>query len=314
MLKFKFIKNIIYNYNKILIAYSGGLDSTFLLYNFIIFRKYFNINIRAIYINHKLNFNSNIWINHCKEQCYIWKVPLIIKTINIKKNNIENNARILRYKVIKKNLLINEILLTAHHMDDQCETFFLSLKRGSGSKGLSSIPFKKKFFNTVLIRPLLNYTKNKIKKISKNNFLTWINDSSNLNNKYDRNFLRNKILPLINKRWCYFLKNVNKSINLYSNQEKLLNKLSNNDFKKICLGKNMLNILYLKKINKIYTFYLLKKWIKKKTNYIPSYNIINSIYKEIINPNFNIKPKFIIKNYIIKKYSKNIFIINLLKI
>lgn len=304
---------MIYNKKNFLIAYSGGIDSTFLLYKFANLRKYYDINIRAIYINHKLHRNSNIWIHHCKEQCYIWRIPLIVENINIININInssiESNARKLRYKAIKKNILPNEILLTAHHMDDQCETFILSLKRGSGPKGLSSIKFKRKFFNTEIIRPLLDYTKKKIKILSKINGLTWIDDSSNLNNKCDRNFLRNKILPLINKKWPFFSKNVNKSAKLCNDQEILLDKLSVNDFKKISFKKNMLDISNLKKKNKKYSFYLLKKWIQNNANCIPSYKIINSIYKEIINPNLNTNPKFIINKYIIKRYKKNIYYI-----
>ncbi|WP_226798905.1 tRNA lysidine(34) synthetase TilS [Candidatus Annandia pinicola] len=302
---------MIYNNKNFLIAYSGGIDSTFLLYKFANLRKYYNINIRAIYINHKLHSNSDIWIYHCKEQCDIWRIPLIIEKINIIdiNSNIENNARKLRYKAIKKHILPNEILLTAHHMDDQCETFILSLKRGSGPQGLSSIRFKRNFFNTKIIRPLLNYTKKKIKILSKKNDLTWIDDSSNLNNNFDRNFLRNKILPLINKKWPFFTKNVNKSAKLCNDQENLLNRLSANDFNRISLKKNMLNIYNLKKKNKKYSFYLLKKWIQNNTNFIPSYKIIKSIYKEIINPNLNTNPKFIINKHIIKKYKNNIYII-----
>ncbi|WMC18934.1 MAG: hypothetical protein NW934_00470 [Enterobacteriaceae bacterium PSpicST2] len=102
---FKKVKKFIKNKKKYLIAYSGGLDSTALLQILFEINKkiYKNISIRAIHINHNLNINSNIWVKHCYLFCKKKKIKLIIKNINIvKKNNIEERARKLRYKIFKK--------------------------------------------------------------------------------------------------------------------------------------------------------------------------------------------------------------------
>uniref|UniRef100_A0A2S2Q3W7 tRNA(Ile)-lysidine synthetase n=1 Tax=Sipha flava TaxID=143950 RepID=A0A2S2Q3W7_9HEMI len=148
-----------------------------------------------------------MWSKHCKEICDTNNVPIIIKKIKITKKNIENQARKKRYQIFKKILLPSEVLLTGHNLDDQCETLLLSIKRGSGLKGLSGIAHKKKIVKNYLLRPLIKYSKKKIKKWAIRKKLKWIEDPSNYNIEYDRNFLRHKIIPKIHHRWKYFKKN-----------------------------------------------------------------------------------------------------------
>ncbi len=137
------IKNLINKYKNFLVGYSGGVDSTVLLYSLNKFKKY--INIRAIHINHNILYISKKWEKKCIKFCKINKIHLIKKNIYIKnKSNLEHKLRIKRYKIYKKYIKKNEILLTAHHKNDQIETIFLSLKRGCGIKGLIGIKKKKK--------------------------------------------------------------------------------------------------------------------------------------------------------------------------
>jgi len=151
-------------YNKFLLAYSGGIDSTVLLYQLLKYKKKKKILIRAIHIDHQIHPKSKMWSKHCKEICDTNNVPIIIKKIKITKKNIENQARKKRYQIFKKILLPSEVLLTGHNLDDQCETLLLSIKRGSGLKGLSGIAHKKKIVKNYLLRPLIKYSKKKIKK------------------------------------------------------------------------------------------------------------------------------------------------------
>ncbi|WMC20327.1 MAG: tRNA lysidine(34) synthetase TilS [Enterobacteriaceae bacterium PSpyr] len=307
----KVIKNI-KNKKKYLIAYSGGIDSSALLQimydlNKIYFKK---ISLRAIHINHNLNINSNIWVRHCYLFCKERNIKLIIKNIYIKKKkNIENTARNLRYKFFKKIIINNEILLLAHHLQDQCETFLLALKRGSGPKGLSCMPFKKKIGKNYLIRPFLNINKKYIQKYILIKKIKYIIDKSNYNIKFDRNYIRIKILPLIIKKWPNFYISIFKSTILCSNQEKFINNIIN---KKILLNQNKkkaLFINYLKKKKKKKSFLIIKNWINKFNLKTPSYKIIKNIWYEIILSNKKSKPKLINKLYKIIRYSKYLYLL-----
>ncbi|WP_343188726.1 tRNA lysidine(34) synthetase TilS [Buchnera aphidicola (Neophyllaphis varicolor)] len=309
------IENIIKKNKKLnhyfLIAYSGGLDSTVLLDKLTKIR---NINkrikIRAIHINHNLNKNSEKWEEHCIKECKKKQVYLITKKIfiNKKNGNIQDQARKKRYDLIKKYILHQEILLTAHHIDDQCETVLLSLKRGSGPLGLSGIKYKSIFNKkNFIIRPLIKNTKIELENYANKNSLKWIEDSSNYNKKYDRNFLRNKILPLIKNRWPYFVVNVNRSAENCNEQEKLINEFISEIFQNYLKPDGSLEIKNFNKISKEKQNAIIKKWISKNNNFLPSKKILEIIKKEVIGSKIDANPQLIIKNNQIRRYNKCLF-------
>ncbi|WP_343192677.1 tRNA lysidine(34) synthetase TilS [Buchnera aphidicola (Taiwanaphis decaspermi)] len=312
----KIIKNLIKlikNKKRILLAYSGGIDSTVLFYKLMDLKKIKKIKIRAIHINHQLHKNSIKWANHCFNNCKENSIPItIVKVIpNIKKFGIEGGARKARYDAIKNNILKNEILMTAQHQDDQCETFFLALKRSSGPKGLSCMPKKKKFFNNLLIRPFLEISKKKIYQIAKKNNLKWIEDNTNNNIKYERNFIRKKILVPLKKRWPFFIKNCCISAKLCSDQEKVIKDLLKFFFNKYLCKKNMLNINFLRKMNSKTINIILRTWIYLNSNNFFSIRKIEILKNTLIKNNNNFENKKIIfKKYEIRRYKEYIYWLN----
>ncbi len=183
-----------------LIALSGGLDSTVLLSLFAKLRQKRPhlppLSVRAIHIHHGLSPNADSWAKHCQDLCDQFQIPLIIERVQVDKTNgIEAGAREARYQAIKKHLQTQEILVTAHHLNDQTETFFLALKRGSGLKGLGAMQQQSVLFGMPILRPLLGFTRTQLENYAQKEKLNWITDESNEDNRYDRNFLRNEILP-----------------------------------------------------------------------------------------------------------------------
>ncbi|WP_343128688.1 tRNA lysidine(34) synthetase TilS [Buchnera aphidicola (Kurisakia onigurumii)] len=308
------ISKILFKYIKkqesILIAYSGGLDSSVLLHELFIFKKKQLIkNIRAIHINHLFSSHSISWENHCKKVCNTYKIPLIIKHIDKKikkKSNTEEKLRIQRFKIIKKEILKKEILITAHHLNDQCENFILSVKRGSGITGISGMYEYKKFFSNKIIRPLIYTKKKNIYQFAIKNNISWIEDKSNKNNYYDRNFIRNVIFPKLEKKWPNFIKTCSRTIKICQENEKIINLLSNKIFKKCLNIDNSLNIDVLKKQPRELCSIILRKWIKIKKEKFPSYTSINRIYKEIIYNNKNYKNIVFINKKKIMRYKNKI--------
>ncbi|WP_168918857.1 tRNA lysidine(34) synthetase TilS, partial [Enterobacteriaceae endosymbiont of Donacia bicoloricornis] len=292
-------------------AYSGGVDSTVLLYNLFKLRYKYPLLLRAIYVNHNLNYESNFWMKKCSLQCKEWNISFIYKNIYIKnKNNIEQNARKERYQVFKNIIYKNEILVTAHHLDDQCENFFLFLKRGSGPKGLSGMSKIKIFDNLILFRPLLKISKKQIIHYAKQKKLKWIEDPSNKNIKYDRNFLRNIILPKITNRWPFFKNSVIRSIINYKEQEDLLTDLINPILIKLIQKDNSLFIKPLYNFNIIKRNFIIRKWIEyNKYYYLPSRKLLFIIWNEIICCKNNNNPQIKIGSYVIRKYKNYLFCI-----
>lgn len=309
----KKINKIINFTQKILIGFSGGLDSTVLLHSLKKIKENINkkIQIRAVYIDHNLNQNSKKWKNHCKNICLKWNIKFFSKKIdikNFKKYGIECTARNKRYKIFQNIVLPKEIIVTAQHLNDQIETFFLALKRGSGPKGLSSMPIIKPFFNTYLVRPLLYFDKKKIFYYAKKNSLIWIEDKSNKNIKYDRNFLRLNIIPKLHKRWPFFLNSVFRSCKLCADQEKLIKELLKKDLLKTINQNGSLKIEPLKKYSSIKRNAIIRQWFKLHKINMPSYSKVKQIWKEIVLAKENSKPEIILNNYIISRFKKNIWI------
>jgi len=308
------IETIIHRYkNKsFLIAYSGGLDSTVLLYQILkIKKKIPQIKIRAIHINHNLTCHSKKWVQHCEKTCIKHQIPLIIENIYIDLNekNIEEKLRIKRYNVIYKHLLFDDVLLTGHHMNDQCETFFLSLKRGSGPTGLSGMSLETMFGSKKIIRPFLNITKKTLLLWAYHKNLNWIEDFSNSNINYDRNFIRQKIIPIFEERWPFFLKNCLRTIKICQEETELLTNFLNKMIHGLIKFDGSLNIITFKNMKKELATALIRHWISLKKIKAPSYKNIQSIYYQMIFSRKDANPKIILKNNEIRRYKKSLYLI-----
>ncbi|UAJ66167.1 tRNA lysidine(34) synthetase TilS [Candidatus Schneideria nysicola] len=300
----KKILSIISEYNQFLLAYSGGLDSTVLLdiLSKIKIKNFFQL--RAVYINHKINPSSDDWSLHCKEQCEYRDIPFKNISINIKQNMTKNIdeaiLRSARYNALSSDLQLREVLLTAHHQNDQAETLMLALKRGSGPTGLSAMATNNQLYKHRILRPLLYCKKKDIIKYAKQFKLKWINDDSNMNTRFDRNFLRLNIFPLLENRWPNFITTVSRSAQLCREQEELLDELLAETL--TTLTKN--GSLY---IQPLYTMsvprrkYILRHWIAKYGNIFPSSKQLEILWKEVILSRCDAKPVISLGSKKIKK-------------
>jgi tRNA(Ile)-lysidine synthase len=181
------------NNQAIVVALSGGVDSTALLHWL---HQQPLKSLRAVYVNHHLSTKSQAWDVFCQKLCANWGINYTCINVFLKnEQNIEENARKLRYQAIFSQLKTNEWLCTAHHQDDQAETLLLQLFRGSGSAGLSAMPQQRNFNTNKHCRPLLSTSKQAILTYAKHHQLNWIEDDSNQNTHFRRNFLRKNIIP-----------------------------------------------------------------------------------------------------------------------
>jgi len=237
---------------KYLIAYSGGIDSHVLLH---LCAQLKNINdefkesFSAVYINHGLSPNAEKWGHHCRQVCAMLDISLTIIEVDgrtKKGQSPEASARIARYQAFRQLLVANESLLTAQHLDDQAETLFLQLLRGSGVKGLSAMPKIKPFFQGFLCRPLLDYKKKDILNYARNHQLHWIDDESNEQQCFDRNYLRHSVLPLLETHWPAVHENFAKSAELLAESQSLLDQMAASDCHDLFITDNHSNIEYNK--------------------------------------------------------------------
>ncbi|MXP67232.1 tRNA lysidine(34) synthetase TilS [Pantoea sp. Aalb] len=274
--------NILLNPNKhYVLAFSGGLDSTVLLHQLICY----NQQLRALHVHHGLSPDADNWALHCQLICNQWKIPCDILYIKIDKNikGIEASARDARYQALFKKLNPGECLLTAQHLDDQCETLLLALKRGSGPAGLSSMPQQRWVNGHLHLRPLLNVSRYQLEIYATEHKLSWIEDISNSDTRYDRNFLRSYILPLLKMRWPCFSTAVARSAALCAEQENLLSQLLAKKLKTLIDDQGALFFPPLLSINEIYRNSLLRRWIAIHGGNMPSRAKLKHITYEVMN-------------------------------
>lgn len=229
---FHFHLNKLTDTDKYLIAYSGGVDSHVLLHLCSQLKNSpsgFARSFSAVYIDHGLSYNSTKWGKHCQHVCYELDIPLTIIEVDAspkKGQSPEAAARTARYHAFSQLLKHNECLLTAQHQDDQAETLLLQLLRGSGTRGLSAMPRIKPFAKGNLCRPMLDYKKQEILAYASLHKLQWIEDESNEEQRYDRNFLRHEIIPRLELRWPAVQENLAKSAEVLAESQVLLDELA----------------------------------------------------------------------------------------
>ena len=183
----------------IIIALSGGVDSVVLLD--LLVNSSINLQRhKCVYVDHGLSDQAKEWGQFCRQLCNNYGVTFFLESVELcdSERNIEANARQVRYQALNRHVSEGSILVTAQHSDDQCETLLLALKRGAGPLGLSAMPSQLSFGKGSHNRPLLDVSRADIVSYAHNNQLQWVEDGSNQDNRFDRNFLRNEILPRLN--------------------------------------------------------------------------------------------------------------------
>ena len=297
--------------NKLLIAFSGGLDSTALL-SLVkkLSEKRPHLSLRAIHIHHGLSPNSDTWTAHCQQLCEQFAIPLIIEKVKVEMHDgIEAGAREARYQAISTHIQPDEYLVTAHHLNDQTETFFLALKRGAGLQGLGAMQKESQLFGMPILRPLLSFSRNELEDYVQQENLSWVEDESNQDNHYDRNFLRNQILPELRQRWGHFDHAVQRAAQHCFEQQQLINELLQDCFEQHILEdqKQFSLVNFLDYSSQKQTA-LLRMWLAKNQIAMPTQVQLMHIIDDVIKAKSDASPQFQLGEHIIRRYQQCLYL------
>lgn len=186
------------------VAYSGGLDSTVLL-DALAAQSTAKKPIKAIHVHHGLQADADQWVHHCEAQCERLGVELSVVRVAIHGlDNLESKARQARYQAFEQTVSVGEVICTAHHQRDQAETLCLNLMRGTGVNGLAGMPIRRRLSShhqAWLIRPLLSVSYDCLKQYAHDRALTWVEDATNHDIRFQRNAIRHQWLPMMTKTW-----------------------------------------------------------------------------------------------------------------
>jgi tRNA(Ile)-lysidine synthase len=296
---------------KFWLAYSGGLDSSVLLHLFYLIKGNIKKDIEVLYINHGLQEEAVDWGKFCKEQCQQYDFPFRELTINEscpKGVSIEAWAREKRYFLIEEQMNENDVLFTAHHQDDQVETFFLQALRGSGTRGLASMPIVKNDKNYFHARPLLNYSREKIKNYAEETKLVWLDDKSNFDVRYDRNYLRHKVMPVIEERWPAYRETIYRLINHQKESKVLLDELGQEDIKRAQYeNSTSLDLEVVNKLSVERQKNLIFIWLNNLNLKSPSSRNMEQIISDVIYSSVDKSPCVSWENVEIRRYKNLLY-------
>ena len=297
-------------YSQLYVAYSGGVDSHVLLHLCA------NINhlkgkITAVYVDHGLQVEAESWGTHCEqisEGLGVRFLALSVDAVAAPGESPEEAARNARYAALKPLLANGDLSLLAQHGEDQLETVLLQLFRGSGLKGLSGMPESMAFGQGFLVRPLLDISKASIIEYAKNHALQWIEDPSNQHTHFDRNFLRNDIIPLLMQRWPSLGKTVSRSAKHCANAQSLIASLADDLLSAVINhNDNALCLSRLQSYSLLQQQLITRQWFQYLGLKMPSQDFVQRILEQVVAARDDADPALSTQGYSIRRYRDGLY-------
>jgi len=275
---------------QIVLAYSGGLDSHVLLHLLARYQQlYPQHDYLAVHVHHGLSDNADTWSAHCQQTAAALGINFIAEKVVLdvgSRESLEAKARTARYQAIAQHLKNASLLLLGQHLDDQLETFLLQLKRGAGVKGLSAMAAQMPFSlqaNCQIVRPLLTHPQQILVDYASQAQLSWVEDESNNDQSYDRNFLRHQIIPSLKQRWPGIAHAVHRSAELCAEQQALTDEIAQMDLVTCEHYLVGLKIVELDKLSKIRRNNVIRFWLSRQQLPMPSRHHLDKLWLEVVN-------------------------------
>jgi tRNA(Ile)-lysidine synthase len=294
------------------VALSGGVDSVVLLHLLHQLQKTHHFTLKASHVHHGLSKNADKWVKFCEKLCAKLSISLDVNYIQLpqkKSLGIEGEARRLRYEKLLQTK--TDLVVLAHHEDDQAETFLLQLIRGAGVKGLSSMAHFDG--SRRLWRPLLNNSRSEIESYAKKHQLNWIEDESNQNTDFDRNFIRSKVLPILKNRFSHIIKVISRSSSHLAEAQNLLDDLAKLDLKN-CLKsykyRYKLQVKTLDNLSNSRAKNILRYWLEINNQLMPSKDLLDELLKQVLKAKKDATIKIqLSKDFEIRRFKDEIYIV-----
>lgn len=302
------------NANTIWIAYSGGLDSHVLLENCAQIKAQFpQKTFKAIHVHHGLQESADTWAQHCQDQCKEYGISCEIKQVNVSQQqgeSLEEQARHARYTAFAQSVQQGDLLLLGQHADDQAETLLLQLMRGAGVAGLSAMPRydSTTLSHALIIRPLLDYSREQLQSYAQQQGLKWIEDPSNQDPRFTRNFIRHHILPPLKKRWQSISHTLSRAATHQAEAQQLLTELAETDLHH-CGDQQKLSCMALAKLSPSRQRNLIRYWVRQAGYRTPSQVKLEQILHQMLTAEADKNPCVLWENCQAQRYQQYIYIL-----
>lgn len=260
------------DHSRLVTALSGGLDSVVLL-NLLVAAHGAGV-VEAVHVNHQLQANAGDMESLCRRLCDGLEVPLSVRRLEWAsgppRSGIEEQARERRYDIFRQLLEPGDLLLMAHHGDDQAETVLFRMLRGSGPRGLAGIPDHRGLGAGQIVRPLLPFSRSLLERHARENRLEWCEDPSNQSDHFDRNFLRLRVMPLLRERWPSLDRRLAHTAQACRESAQLADRLADLQMAFVQDGEGRLSLPEFVKLTLAEQKNLLRRWVECRGFRLPS--------------------------------------------
>ncbi|MDH5730366.1 MAG: tRNA lysidine(34) synthetase TilS, partial [Gammaproteobacteria bacterium] len=310
----EFLIPFVQEQQRLFVAFSGGLDSSVLLHA--LAQLHLNNAIEAVYVDHGLQTVAQQWPQQCQLFCDQLGVSLTVLTVDAGAcpgESPEAAARQARYQAFAEMLPEKALLLTAHHLDDQAETFLLQALRGAGTRGLSAMPVQTVFAQGKLLRPLLEYSREDLLHYATLHKFTWIDDPSNQSLQYDRNYLRQHIMPLLKSRWPGSAKSLARAAEHCASSETLNQNYAQQLLANLTKTNQCLSVKALLNLERSHRFLVLRAWIVQHGFVLPSAKKLQHIDKNVLAAKNDAQPCVHWDKVEVRRYADDLYIMHTLQ-
>lgn len=272
--------------SRLVVGFSGGLDSTVLLHLAREWQRQQSspIPVVALHVNHRLQVQADQWQQHCEQLCCEWDIPFLTETAQVDRTqaSLEQAARHARYAAFRRHVGPEDCLLLAHHRDDQVETLFQRLLRGSGPLGLGGMGALSRNEDLLIGRPLLEQDRAELERYGQHHQLVWIEDPSNQDLSFERNFLRLDALPRLRSRWPQLNQTVARAARLSRESADLLADLAELDGAGQFVAGQPLALTLLANLPARRARNLLRHWLRLQGASLPSEAQLNRVLEDML--------------------------------
>jgi len=292
------------------VALSGGLDSVVLLSLLVAVRQQRpGIRLSAVHVHHGLNARADDWVQHCQALCAQWQVPLRVVRVQIALHagqSLEAQAREARYAAFAQSAA--DVVVLAHHLDDQAETILLQLLRGGGVHAVAGMPVLRRLVARQLWRPLLSIGRQQLEDYARQHGLRWVEDDSNQDVRFRRNLLRHRVMPVLQQGIPAYRQQLSRAGWSMAQAASLVDEIAEQDLQ-LCQNRHGISVPALLSLSPVRQGFMLIAWLRQQGQGQASPEQLQEFLRQLRESDAASCPQLPLLNFTLLRYRTQLYLL-----